>query len=80
VSQEPSEQDLIEAYRRTVKPLYAYVSRRVGGDVSLAEARINVGTANPLNLAEAELRVQELQLKMSKVGYELLLIRSQLGK
>jgi DNA-directed RNA polymerase specialized sigma24 family protein len=37
VSQEPSEQDLIEAYRRTVKPLYAYVSRRVGGDVSLAE-------------------------------------------
>lgn len=44
------------------------------------KARINVGTANPLNLAEAELRVQELQLKMSKVGYELLLIRSQLGK
>ena len=37
MSQEPSEQDLIEAYRRTVKPLYAYVSRRVGGDVSLAE-------------------------------------------
>ena len=44
------------------------------------KARINVGTANPLNLAEAELRVQELQLKMSKVGYELLLIRRQLGK
>ena len=37
MSREPSEQDLIEAYRRTVKPLYAYVSRRVGGDVSLAE-------------------------------------------
>jgi RNA polymerase sigma-70 factor (ECF subfamily) len=37
VSREPSEQDLIEAYRRTVKPLYACVSRRVGGDVSLAE-------------------------------------------
>ena len=37
MSQEPSEEDLIEAYRRTVKLLYAYVSRRVGGDVSLAE-------------------------------------------
>jgi outer membrane protein TolC len=44
------------------------------------KARINVGTANPLNLAEAELRVQELQLKMSKVEYALLLIRNQLGK
>ena len=32
-----SEQDLIEVYRSTVRPLYAYVSRRVGGDVSLAE-------------------------------------------
>ena len=32
-----SEQDLIETYRRTVKPLYAYVSRRVGGDSALAE-------------------------------------------
>jgi outer membrane protein TolC len=44
------------------------------------KARINVGTANPLNLAEAELRLQELQLKMSKAGYDLLLIRKQLGK
>ena len=44
------------------------------------KARINIGTANPLQLAEAELRVQELQLKMSKVGYELLLVRRQLGK
>ena len=32
-----SEQELIETYRRTVGPLYAYVSRRVGGDRSLAE-------------------------------------------
>ena len=32
-----SEQDLIETYRRTVKPLYVYVSRRVGGDAALAE-------------------------------------------
>lgn len=44
------------------------------------KARINIGTANPLQLAEAELRVQELQLKMSQVGYELLLVRRQLGK
>jgi RNA polymerase sigma-70 factor, ECF subfamily len=32
-----SERDLVEIYRRTIGPLYAYVSRRVGGDVSLAE-------------------------------------------
>jgi DNA-directed RNA polymerase specialized sigma24 family protein len=37
VSRALSEQDLIETYRRTVKPLYAYVSRRVGGDSALAE-------------------------------------------
>ena len=32
-----SEQVLVETYRSTVRPLYAYVSRRVGGDISLAE-------------------------------------------
>jgi RNA polymerase sigma factor (sigma-70 family) len=32
-----SEQDLVETYRRTIGPLYAYVSRRVGGDAGLAE-------------------------------------------
>lgn len=37
MSRAPSEQDLIETYRSTVRPLYAYVSRRVGGDASLAE-------------------------------------------
>jgi RNA polymerase sigma-70 factor (ECF subfamily) len=37
VSRTLSEQDVIETYRRTVGPLYAYVSRRVGGDASLAE-------------------------------------------
>jgi RNA polymerase sigma factor (sigma-70 family) len=31
------EEELILAYRQTIRPLYAYVSRRVGGDVSLAE-------------------------------------------
>lgn len=32
-----SEPDLIETYRRTIGPLYGYVSRRVGGDAGLAE-------------------------------------------
>jgi RNA polymerase sigma factor (sigma-70 family) len=31
------EQDLIRVYRETLRPLYGYVSRRVGGDVGLAE-------------------------------------------
>ena len=43
-------------------------------------SRIEIGTANPLNLAEAELRLQELQLEMSRADYDLLLIRKQLGK
>jgi RNA polymerase sigma-70 factor (ECF subfamily) len=37
VSRPLAEQDLIETYRATVGPLYAYVSRRVGGDSGLAE-------------------------------------------
>lgn len=31
------EEHLIQTYRQTIRPLYAYVSRRVGGDISLAE-------------------------------------------
>lgn len=31
------EEDLLRVYRETIRPLYAYVSRRVGGDRSLAE-------------------------------------------
>ena len=31
------EQDLLRVYRETIKPLYLYVSRRVGGDRTLAE-------------------------------------------
>jgi RNA polymerase sigma factor (sigma-70 family) len=31
------EEALIQAYRETIRPLYGYVSRRVGGDLSLAE-------------------------------------------
>jgi hypothetical protein len=42
------------------------------------KGKIDIGTANPLNLAEAELRLQELQLAMTKADYDLLLIRKQL--
>ena len=52
-------------------------ARRQVQDVN---ARVETGTANPLSLAEAKLRLQELQLEMSKADYELLLIRKQLGK
>jgi RNA polymerase sigma-70 factor, ECF subfamily len=37
VSRRLSEQELVETYRGTIGPLYAYVSRRVGGDAGLAE-------------------------------------------
>ncbi len=42
--------------------------------------RINVGTANAIELAEAKLRLQELELEMTRVDYDLVLIRRQLGK
>ena len=32
-----AEHDLIQVYRNTIRPLYAFVSRRVGGDTGLAE-------------------------------------------
>ena len=32
-----SEDDLLDAYRATIRPLYAWVSRRVAGDPTLAE-------------------------------------------
>jgi hypothetical protein len=44
------------------------------------ESRVEVGTANPIELGEAKLRLQELQLEMTKADYDLLLIRKQLGK
>lgn len=37
MSESLSEADLVRTYRSTVGPLYAWVSRRVGGDVGLAE-------------------------------------------
>ena len=32
-----SEDEIVQTYRQTIRPLYVYVLRRVGGDVSLAE-------------------------------------------
>ena len=55
----------IEAARRRVQEL---------------KGKIQVGTANPLELGEAELHLQELELGVKKADYELLLIRKQLGK
>jgi outer membrane protein TolC len=44
------------------------------------QARTETGAANPLNLAEAKLHLQELQLEMMRADYDLLLIRKQLEK
>ena len=48
--------------------------------VDALKRRVGVGTANALDLAEAQLRLQELQLEGSKADYELLLIRLQLRR
>ena len=63
--------------RRTTLARRIDVARRQVHDL---KARIEIGTANPLNLAEAELHLQELLLEMTKADYDLLLIRKQLGK
>ena len=55
----------IDAFRRRIQEL---------------KGKIQIGTANPLELAEAELHLQELELGVKKADYELLLIRKQLGK
>jgi hypothetical protein len=52
-------------------------SRRQIQDVRL---RVEIGTAAPLDLAESEVRLQELQLALTKADYELALIRRQLAK
>jgi hypothetical protein len=48
--------------------------------VSDLKARLEIGTANPLNIAKAEMELQRLRAEEAKAGYDLLLIRSQLGK
>jgi RNA polymerase sigma-70 factor (ECF subfamily) len=34
---QPTEAEIVEIYQRTIRPLYGYVSRRVGGNTALAE-------------------------------------------
>ena len=41
---------------------------------------VEIGTLSPIDLAEAQLRLQELQVQLSKADYDLALIRKQLGK
>jgi RNA polymerase sigma-70 factor (ECF subfamily) len=43
------EDDLILAYRETIRPLYAYVSRRVGGERGLAEDLVQETWMRALN-------------------------------
>jgi outer membrane protein TolC len=44
------------------------------------KVRVEIGTLSPLEVAEAEVRLQELQLALTKANYELMLIRRQLGE
>jgi RNA polymerase sigma-70 factor (ECF subfamily) len=43
------ENEVTRIYRETIRPLYAYVSRRVGGDVSLAEDFVQEAWMRALN-------------------------------
>jgi outer membrane protein TolC len=52
-------------------------SRRHLQDIKV---RVEIGTAAALEVAEAEVRLQELQLALTKADYDLALIRQQLGK
>jgi hypothetical protein len=63
--------------RRTALARRIDVARREVQDLN---GRTEVGTANPLQLAAARLRLQELELERTKADYDLLLIRKQLGK
>jgi outer membrane protein TolC len=63
--------------RRTVLTRRIDFSRRQLQDV---KARFQIGTSSRVELAEAELRLQELQLALTKAEYDLALIRKQLGK
>jgi len=64
-------------HRRTVLARRIEFSRRQLQDL---KERSAIGTVGPVEFAEAELRLQELQLEATKVDYELALIRTRLGK
>jgi outer membrane protein TolC len=63
--------------RRTALARRIDFARRQMDDLRI---RTEIGTAAPLEIAEAEVRLQELQLALTKADYELALIRRQLGK
>jgi hypothetical protein len=63
--------------RRSALAQRIELSRRQIADL---RANVEVGTADPFRVAEAELRLQELQLELTKADYDLLLIRKQLGR
>jgi outer membrane protein TolC len=48
--------------------------------VSDLKARLEIGTANPLNIAKAEMELQGLRAQLAKASYDLHLVRSQIGK
>jgi outer membrane protein TolC len=63
--------------RRTALARRIEFARRQMDDLRI---RVEIGTPSPLEMAEAEVRLQELQLALAKADYELALIRRQLGK
>ena len=52
-------------------------SRRQLKDIKL---RIEIGTASPVEVAQAEVRLLELELALKKAEYDLALIRTRIGK
>jgi hypothetical protein len=44
------------------------------------EVRVQIGTSAPLEVSGARLRLQELQLALTKAAYDLDLIREQIRK
>ena len=63
--------------RRTALARRIDFARRQMDDLRI---RAEIGIAGPLEIAEAEVRLQELQLALAKADYELALIRRQPGK
>jgi len=63
--------------RRTILSRRIEFSRRQLQDL---EVRTQIGIVLPVEVAEAKLRLQELELARSKADYDLALIRKQLGK
>jgi RNA polymerase sigma-70 factor (ECF subfamily) len=66
------EQDLILAYRETIRPLYAYVSRRVGGDFNLAEDLVQETWMRALDDWQAKERPDDPLAWLRRVAHNLL--------